>query len=68
MLNHPIIITLCQAFFYYILKYMLNRPIIIKFCQAFFYYILKYTLLLPCKHYRLMKMRYVMAKLFFIIF
>ena len=34
MLNRPIIITLCQAFFYYILKYMLNHPIIIKLCQA----------------------------------
>ena len=36
MLNRLIIIKLCQAFFYYILKYTLNRPIIIKLCQAFF--------------------------------
>ena len=34
MLNRPIIITLCQAFFCYISKYTLNRPIIIKLCQA----------------------------------
>ena len=40
MLNRPIIIKFCQAFFYYILKYtfilkyMLNHPIIITLCQA----------------------------------